>query len=99
MTKPETGLYNEGFVFGLFLNLELDFFFLGLVCSMRKFLGQGSNPHNSSDNAGFLNTRPPGNSSNWTSAYLRINLPEVSIQRQRRKIQHKTLTGYCGRKM
>ena len=36
--------------------------YFGHAHSMQKFPGQGLNPHHSSDNAGFLTARPPGNS-------------------------------------
>ena len=44
-------------------NKEL-FFFCPCLRGMQKFLGQGSSLHCSSDNAGGLSTRPPGNSRN-----------------------------------
>ena len=60
-------------------------FFSDHAQSMWKFLGQGSNlchkrhRSHSSDNAGSLTTRPPGNSPDVNSSYACCNLPLLSV--------------------
>lgn len=48
-------------MFGAYLSLFIFIYLLGRVHGTQKFLDQGSSLYHSSDNAGSLTARPPGN--------------------------------------